>query len=47
VELVKSFDRMAKDLHSVVTYNSQAMQKVVDRIESNAFCPIVREKGRS
>lgn len=46
VELVRSWERMAEDFASVISLNTQTQQKLVDRIEHNQFCPIVKEKTR-
>ncbi|WP_029896837.1 hypothetical protein [Desulfohalovibrio reitneri] len=47
VELVRSWEGLAKDQREVLLLVSQTMQKVADKIDSNLFCPIVkREQGK-
>lgn len=45
VELVKHFDKLANDLTGVITLVTQTLTRVVDRIDNNQFCPMVRGKG--
>lgn len=46
VELVKSWERMAEDFAEVISLNTRTQQKLVDRIEHNQFCPIVKQGSR-
>ena len=42
VELVKSYQILARDLHDVVILNTQGFQKTLDAVMSNQFCPLNR-----
>ena len=42
VELVKRVLAIADNQQDVIILNTQMMQRLVDRIESNQFCPMVR-----
>lgn len=44
VILVKSYERMADELHDVVILNTQAVTGLVDSVKGNQFCPMVRLK---
>lgn len=44
VSLVRSYESLAKDLKDVVVMNTQAMQRLGDKITTNQFCPHVRLK---
>lgn len=46
VELVKSYERMAKDLSDLVAANVQALERLAGKVENNMFCPTVREGAR-
>ncbi len=45
VMLVKSYEKLAADLASIIHLNTQAQTQLVEKIRNNMFCPIVREKG--
>ncbi len=42
-ELVKQVIKLAEGHQDVVIYNSQALQRVTDAVEKNAFCPMMRK----
>lgn len=44
VELVRQAVDIAKNQQDVIIMNTRMMQGLVDRIESNQFCPMVRLK---
>ncbi len=51
VELVKSYENVTKsyseitdNMQELVILTTQTLQKLVDRIDSNLFCPIVRKE---
>ncbi len=46
VELVKAYERVAKDLSDLVASNVQVLERLVVKIENNLFCPIARERAR-
>ncbi len=46
VELVKTCERLATDLHETVIMNTQAMQRLADDINRNQFCPLQRVEKR-
>lgn len=46
VLLVKGYDRLAGDLTNIILLNTQINTKLVERIDNNLFCPIVKEGGR-
>ncbi len=52
VELVKTYEKtyvrlenLYSETLSVISLNTQAQTKLVEKIEKNMFCPAVREKG--
>lgn len=48
VKLVESYETLARSLHDQVVLNTQVLQRMVDAICSNQFCPANRiEKGNS
>lgn len=46
VDLVRSWERIANGLQDVVLLNTQAMQRMSDRVDNNLWCPVVRDKVR-
>lgn len=46
VELVRSWERLAQDFAEIISLNTRTQQKLVDKIETNQFCPAVKEKMR-
>lgn len=47
VRLVENYAKMANDLHGIVVINTQAMQRLVDSINTNQFCPLTRMVKRT
>jgi len=48
VKLVEAYEKTAQDLHTTVVLNTQTMQKLVDAVCTNQFCPGTRpNKGHS
>lgn len=45
VLLVKNYEKLANDLASIITLNTQVQTTLVQKIEANMFCPEVRKKG--
>ena len=45
VQLVENYESVASDLKDVVMVNTQTFSTLTKAIETNQFCPIVREKG--
>ena len=46
VELVKSYERMAKDLSDLVASNVRLLERLAGQISNNMYCPLVRERAR-
>jgi len=46
VELVKGYDRIASDAMQVISLNTRVMQQLVDKIDSNWFCPHVKKEAQ-
>lgn len=44
VELVKVTQKLADEHVDVISLNTRMLQKMVDRIDSNQFCPAVKER---
>lgn len=44
VKLCETAIRIAEQQQDVIIMNTRTMQKLVDRIDSNQFCPLVRMK---
>jgi hypothetical protein len=42
VRLVEDYQRLATDLRDVVLMNTSTSQRLIDAIEKNQFCPILR-----
>jgi hypothetical protein len=47
VTLVENYEKLSGDLANIITLNTQVQTRLVERIDSNMFCPILREKGPS
>jgi hypothetical protein len=47
VILVENYEKLAKDLHDVVIMNTQIIQRLVDDIKTNQYCPYVRLEKRA
>ena len=45
VELVQRYEKLSDDLSDIIHLNTQVQTRLVEKIESNMFCPIVRENG--
>lgn len=45
VLLVKGYEKLASDLTSIIHLNIQAQTRLVEKIENNMYCPVIREKG--
>ena len=45
VLLVKGYDRLAGDLSNIIALNTQGLTRLVEKIENNMHCPVVREGG--
>jgi hypothetical protein len=46
VLLVKGYERLAADLTSIITLSTRTLEGLVQKIDNNHFCPVVR-KGKS
>ena len=44
VVLVKNYEGIASNLQGLVILTTQTMQKLVEKISSNQFCPLVRQQ---
>jgi hypothetical protein len=44
VVLVKNYEKIAGDMASLLTLNTQHMTRVEEKIDTNQFCPYVRVK---
>lgn len=47
VKLVEAYEKLSGELSGVIHLNTQVSTRLVERIDSNMFCPLVREKGPS
>ena len=45
IELVENYKELAEKLTDLITLGIQVQTRLVEKIDSNMFCPIVREKG--
>lgn len=45
VYLVENYAKLANDLADIIHLNTQMMTRLVEKIENNLFCPIVKEGG--
>lgn len=45
VVLVKAYEKVSGDLAGIIHMNTQVNTKLVEKISTNMFCPLVREKG--
>ncbi|MFZ5774040.1 MAG: hypothetical protein ACOY3Z_00950 [Thermodesulfobacteriota bacterium] len=45
VLLVKGYEKLASDLTSIIHLNIQAQTRLVEKIENNMYCPVIRERG--
>jgi len=47
VLLVKGYERLALDLTNIIHLNTQTNTKLVEKINNNHYCPVVRENSGS
>ena len=45
VQLVENYEKLSGELMQVIQLNTQVQTRLVERIDNNMFCPMVREKG--
>ncbi len=45
VLLVKGYERLAGDLTSIITLSTRTLEGLVQRIDQNQFCPMLRRGG--
>ena len=45
VELVKRYERLSEDLCGVIHMSTQVNTKLVEQIQNNMYCPIIRKEG--
>jgi hypothetical protein len=45
VLLVKDYSRLSAELANIIHLNTQVQTRLVEKINNNHFCPIVRQKG--
>lgn len=45
VLLVENYQKLANDLATIIHLNTQVMTKLVEKIDNNLFCPIVKNGG--
>jgi len=45
VLLVKNHQRLADDLVAIIQLNTQVQTRLVEKIDNNMFCPLVRKEG--
>lgn len=45
VLLVKDYSRLSTELANIIHLNTQVQTRLVEKINNNHFCPIVRQKG--
>jgi hypothetical protein len=44
VELVERYEKLAGELSGIIHLNTQIQTRLVEKIDNNLFCPIIREK---
>jgi len=47
VLLVENYQKLANELAGIIHLSTQVMTKLVEKIENNLFCPIVKKGGSS
>jgi hypothetical protein len=47
VRLVEVYEKLAGSLADIIQRNTMAVTKLIDRIDNNHFCPMVRKKGEN
>lgn len=45
VLLVENYQKLANDLAGIIHLCTQTMTKLVEKVENNQFCPVVKERG--
>lgn len=45
VELVERYEKHADDLSEIIHLNTQVMTRLVEGINNNMFCPVIRDNG--
>ncbi len=45
VLLVKNYQRLADDLAGIIQLNTQVQTRLVEKIDNNMFCPMIRKEG--
>lgn len=45
VELVERYERLSDDLSGIIHLNTQVQTQLVEKIQNNMFCPLVRDNG--
>jgi len=45
VELVERYEKLSDDLSGIIHLNTQVMTRLVESINNNMFCPVVRDAG--
>lgn len=46
ISLVKSYEKVASGYQDIVIFNTQKMTGIIDRVDNNLFCPIVRKSAK-
>src|SRR3990172_4771221 len=46
VELVKGYEVVSRGYQDIIVFNTQIMTQVKDRVDTNMFCPWVKEKTK-
>jgi hypothetical protein len=46
VKLVEAYEKMAGGYQDIVIFNTQKITGVIDRVDNNLFCPIVKDKTK-
>lgn len=45
VELVEHYEKLSGQLSDIIHLNTQVQTRLVEKIDNNLFCPVIREKG--
>ncbi len=45
VELVERYDKLAGELADIIHLNTQVYTRLIEKIDNNLFCPVIRDKG--
>jgi hypothetical protein len=46
VELVERYERLSDDLAGIIHLNTQVQTQLVEKIQNNMFCPLVRDNAK-